>query len=74
MIEKIKAFFAWIKAKLRLDTNKLGLDDVMEVYNMVQEFISGGTDGVIDATDAIILLNKLKDLIKVNQSNIYSTQ
>ena len=68
IVDKIKAFFAWIKSKLRLDKNKLGLDDVIEVYDMVREFISGGADGVIDATDALILLNKLKDLVDNNQT------
>ena len=68
MIEKIKAFFAWIKSKLGLDKDKLDLADVIEIYNMVRDFISGGADGVIDATDAIILMNKLKDLVKNNQT------
>lgn len=68
MIEKIKAFFAWIKSKLGLDTDKLDLADVIEIYNMVRDFISGGADGKIDATDAIILMNKLKDLVKDNQT------
>jgi hypothetical protein len=68
MIEKIKAFFAWIKAKLGLDTNKLDLADVVEVYDMVKDFISGGADGVIDATDAVILLNRLKQLVDDNKT------
>ncbi len=68
MIEKIKAFFAWIKSKLGLDKDKLDLADVIEIYNMVRDFISGGADGKIDATDAIILMNKLKDLVKDNQT------
>lgn len=68
MIEKIKAFFAWIKSKLGLDIDKLDLADVVEVYDMVKDFITGGADGVIDATDALILLNRLKDLIGANQT------
>lgn len=68
MIEKIKAFLAWIKAKLGLDTDKLDLTDVIEVYDMVKDFISGGEDGVIDAADAIILVNRLKTLIENNQT------
>jgi len=67
MIEKIKAFFAWIKSKLGLDTDKLDLADVIEVYSMVKDFISGGADGKIDAADAVILLNKLKELIDKNK-------
>ncbi|KKL95486.1 hypothetical protein LCGC14_1854110 [marine sediment metagenome] len=48
--------------------DKLDLADVIEIYNMVRDFISGGADGVIDATDAIILMNKLKNLVKDNQT------
>lgn len=64
--DKLITIFNWIKSKLKLDKNKLHIDDVIEVYDMVKDFISGGTDGIIDATDAILLVKRLQELIKSN--------
>jgi len=63
---KIIVFFKWILSKIRIDKNKLGLDDAQELYIMVSDFITGGTDGIIDATDALLLLKRLQELIDAN--------
>jgi hypothetical protein len=65
--DKIETGLKWTAEKLKIDTKKLGLDDAQELYKMVSEFIEGGEDGVIDATDALILLNKLQLLIDANK-------
>ena len=44
------------------DIADLELSDAQELYVMVLEFIKGGDDGVIDALDALVLLNKLQKL------------
>ena len=65
--DKIIAGLKWAAKKLKIDTKKLGLDDAQELYAMVSDFISGGADGIIDATDAAILLKRLEELIDDNK-------
>ncbi len=65
--DKIKAGLEWSAQKLGIDKKKLGLDDAQELYGMVSDFISGGVDGVINATDAVILLKRLEVLIAENK-------
>lgn len=67
--DKIKAGLEWSAQKLGIDKKKLGLDDAQELYDMVSDFISGGVDGVIDATDAVILLRRLEELIADNKED-----
>lgn len=71
MIEYIKdkliVFFNWILSKLKIDKNKLNIDDLIDIYDMVQNFASGGTDGIIDATDVLTLVKRLEQLIASNK-------
>ena len=67
IIDKIRAAYSWILSKIKLDKNKLDINDLIAVYDMVMEFAKGGTDGVIDATDVAILVKRLEELIASNK-------
>lgn len=64
---KIASSFNWLADKFKIDEKKLDFDDLKEVYDMITEFISGGDDGIINAADAILLLNRLRELIAKNK-------
>ena len=71
MFEKLRNTIAngfnWIANKLHIDKKKLDIGDIKDIYDMVTEFIEGGDDGVINATDALLLLHKLQKLITKNK-------
>lgn len=53
-----------------VDLGKLDLDDAVELFDMVSEFIAGGDDGSIDETDAILLVKRLEELIEKNKKEL----
>ena len=71
MFEKFRKNIAkginWTANKINVDTDKLDLGDLKELYKMTVEFASGGDDGIIDAKDVETLLRKISDLIVFNK-------
>lgn len=51
----------------KIDVNKINVADIKEVYNMTEDFISGGDDKKIDPSDALVLLSRLEKLANENK-------
>ncbi len=67
MSKVIKDTYKKIKSFLKIDVSKVDLFDIIEIYDMINDFISGGEDGIIDAADAVELVRRLEKLIRDNQ-------
>lgn len=64
----LKKSYAWFNKKF--DRTKLDIDDIVEVYDMLSDFITGGVDGKIDIADAMILAERLQKWIVSNEKEI----
>ena len=65
VLSGLKKSYAWFNKKF--DRTKLDIDDIVEVYDMLSDFITGGVDGKIDIADAIILADRLQKWIVSNE-------
>ena len=63
-----------VLARLKLDKTKLDTDDIVEIYNMLSDFITGGVDGKIDIADAMILADRLQKWIISNKKETEETE
>ncbi|KKN76611.1 hypothetical protein LCGC14_0368080 [marine sediment metagenome] len=60
----------WTWFNKKFDRTKLDIDDIVEVYDMLSDFITGGVDGKIDIADAMILADRLQKWIVSNEKEI----
>ena len=78
IINKLKKSYAWVIKKF--DRSKLDVEDIIEIYDMLSDFITGGADGKIDVADAMILAERLQKWIISNkkeetiEEDIYLTE
>ncbi len=65
----ISALVYYFRDKIwaKFDRSKLDVDDIVEVYDMLSDFITGGVDGKIDIADAMILADRLQAWIVSNK-------
>ena len=57
--------YNWIKR--RFEKDKIDLADLIDIYEMIIEFASGGEDGILNAQDVAVLIWKIEILIKDNK-------